>query len=441
VLWFTRKKIPAFSVVIATYNWSAALKVALASVRAQTFQDFEVLVVGDACTDDSETVVASFKDKRFRWCNLPVNCGSQWGPNNHGLSLARGKYVAYLGHDDVWWPTHLALAYEAFESHGADVVAAATLLYGPTASGIYAVTGFFPNDEFQSRYFFPPSSMAHRLAISQQIGGWRGPEYAHIAVDHDFLVRCFQLGAKIVPTGQFTTFKFPAAWRRDAYKLKDASDQKRFLKHMLQEGETFRLQELSVALRAAVEEKLQKIEFIATDEIRASRNTATAQQFKGSHEALHLPKLEWVRGCVRIQPDQSYAGYEWYAVEQHATHGAFRWSGPSCQSSITIRIPFEDTLEVRIQVIHWLKESSLKTVRLHVNGQEVATHQKPDLSGTVLLIGRIEPQKMGGIHNNVICLTLIVDKTYRPSDLHDSLDRRWLGLAIGWVELEKIHFD
>jgi glycosyltransferase involved in cell wall biosynthesis len=85
---------PAISVIIATYNWSAALRCAIRSVLLQTMQDFEVLVVGDACTDDSQAVVTDFNDARIRWHNLDTNYGSQWGPNNYGLAHAAADWVA-----------------------------------------------------------------------------------------------------------------------------------------------------------------------------------------------------------------------------------------------------------------------------------------------------------------------------------------------------------
>jgi Glycosyl transferase family 2 len=99
---------PLITVITATYNWSSVLRYAIRSVLWQTLQDFEMLVIGDGCTDDSAEVVASFHDRRLRWHNLPENSGHQSVPNNTGLAMARGKYVAYLGHDDLWHPTHLA---------------------------------------------------------------------------------------------------------------------------------------------------------------------------------------------------------------------------------------------------------------------------------------------------------------------------------------------
>ena len=61
---------PLVTVVIATYNRSEVLRYALASALGQTYRRLEVLVVGDACTDDSERVVAGFGDPRVTWTNL-----------------------------------------------------------------------------------------------------------------------------------------------------------------------------------------------------------------------------------------------------------------------------------------------------------------------------------------------------------------------------------
>src|SRR5262245_18234397 len=98
---------PRVSVIIATYNRSRVLRFAIRSVLWQSMPDFELTVVGDCCTDESADAVASFEDARVQWHNLPYNSGHQSAPNNRGLELARGEYVDYLGHDDLWHPTHL----------------------------------------------------------------------------------------------------------------------------------------------------------------------------------------------------------------------------------------------------------------------------------------------------------------------------------------------
>ena len=111
------------SVVLSTYNWSSALHCALRSVQLQTLRDIEVLVIGDGCTDDSERIVESFGDSRFKWHNLPRNHGSQFAPNNRGLELASAAWVAYLGQDDIWHPRHLEACLDTGARTGADFVA------------------------------------------------------------------------------------------------------------------------------------------------------------------------------------------------------------------------------------------------------------------------------------------------------------------------------
>src|SRR3954469_5228985 len=107
--------VPRVTVIIATYNWSNVLPYSIGSVLRQTFTDFELLVVGDGCTDDSEQVVASIDDPRVRWINLSANTRHQSGPNNEGLRQARGMLIAYLGHDDLWLPHHLEAHIKAIE--------------------------------------------------------------------------------------------------------------------------------------------------------------------------------------------------------------------------------------------------------------------------------------------------------------------------------------
>ena len=95
---------PRVTVVMATYNWAPVLPYSIASVLDQDFADFELLVVGDACTDESAEVVAAIDDPRVQWHDLATNHGHQWAPNNEGMRRARGDMVAYLGHDDIWLP-------------------------------------------------------------------------------------------------------------------------------------------------------------------------------------------------------------------------------------------------------------------------------------------------------------------------------------------------
>jgi O-antigen biosynthesis protein len=97
---------PLVSVVLPTYNRAHLLPRTLRSVSAQTFGDFEVLVVDDGSTDDSASVVAAHGDGRVRYLRQPANAGVG-AARNRGLREARGDLIAFLDSDDEWLPEKL----------------------------------------------------------------------------------------------------------------------------------------------------------------------------------------------------------------------------------------------------------------------------------------------------------------------------------------------
>src|SRR3954467_2509076 len=94
---------PAASVIIAAYNRATVLGYAIRSVLQQDFADWELVVIGDGCTDDSDGVVRPFGDPRMVWEKPPVNPGGQSAPNNRGLQMARGRYVFFLSQDYLFF--------------------------------------------------------------------------------------------------------------------------------------------------------------------------------------------------------------------------------------------------------------------------------------------------------------------------------------------------
>lgn len=96
---------PFFSVVIPVYNRAAELAAAIASVRAQSFQDFEIVVVDDGSEDDPHAVVATLNDPRIRFIRQD-NAGGG-AARNTGIDHARGAFVAFLDSDDMFLPHHL----------------------------------------------------------------------------------------------------------------------------------------------------------------------------------------------------------------------------------------------------------------------------------------------------------------------------------------------
>lgn len=97
---------PFFSVIIPVYNRAAALARAIESVRAQTCQDFEIVVVDDGSKDDPRAAVERFADPRIRFIRQENKGGGV--ARNTAIDHARGHFIAPLDSDDVFLPQHLA---------------------------------------------------------------------------------------------------------------------------------------------------------------------------------------------------------------------------------------------------------------------------------------------------------------------------------------------
>ena len=98
---------PLFSVVIPTFNRAEKLRRALASLAAQSFADFEVLVCDDGSDDGSEQVAAQFAGRLRLGYLREENWGGPARPRNRGIAAAGGEWVCFLDADDWWYPNKL----------------------------------------------------------------------------------------------------------------------------------------------------------------------------------------------------------------------------------------------------------------------------------------------------------------------------------------------
>ena len=90
---------PFFTIVVATFDRGRHIVPTIEAALDQTFKDFEIIVVADGETGDTLSYVP--RDyPRVAVVGLPRNSGSQAVPNNVGIAIARGRHIAYLGHDD-----------------------------------------------------------------------------------------------------------------------------------------------------------------------------------------------------------------------------------------------------------------------------------------------------------------------------------------------------
>lgn len=223
------KSAPLVSVIIATYNRPRNLEIAIESVLRQSYQNFEIIVVGDGCTDDTNLVVERMKNDRVKWLALKENSGSQSLPNNLGLDRARGKYIAYLGHDDVWLPNHLGALIRHMEKGSLDVATTRCFMIGPRGSNALRLSG--PRLLKSKRIKGPPSALCHTSDIVKLSGNW--VDYKKLPPnrppDVEFIHRLDMASTRKRSLRQVGVIKLNAAWRKDFYQSEGALEQAQWL--------------------------------------------------------------------------------------------------------------------------------------------------------------------------------------------------------------------
>ncbi|MDC0255706.1 glycosyltransferase [Bacteriovoracales bacterium] len=96
-------KNPLLTVLLPVYNAEKYIKESISSILAQTFEDFELIIIDDGSTDKSKEAISSFKDKRIRFFKNNTNL-KLINTLNKGIKLARGKYLARIDADDICFP-------------------------------------------------------------------------------------------------------------------------------------------------------------------------------------------------------------------------------------------------------------------------------------------------------------------------------------------------
>lgn len=233
------------SVIIPTYNSSETLRLALQTVLWQDFTDFEVWIIGDGCTDNSEDVVTSFADDRLHWVNLSSNSGSPSLPRNEGLRRAKGRFIAYLGHDDLWFPWHLSELVDCIETSNSDFVYSLGLLLAPDGMiGTFSL----PPRLWSISDAISPSNWLHRKCLIEVVGSW-SRAYS-LGDDREFLQRVIAANINMEFRRQLSVLKFPSGeWHM--YSLRTDFPQTRYIKAIRQDAAGLR-DELLLELAALI---------------------------------------------------------------------------------------------------------------------------------------------------------------------------------------------
>lgn len=99
-------QIGLISIIMAAYNSGKTISQSIESVLAQTYTDFELIVINDCSTDNTVEIVNSFDDERIRLISNEKNLGVSRTRHN-GVEAARGEWIAILDSDDMWKPDKL----------------------------------------------------------------------------------------------------------------------------------------------------------------------------------------------------------------------------------------------------------------------------------------------------------------------------------------------
>ncbi len=414
---------PHFSVVLATYARGKHIKPTIESVLRQTYPDFELIVVGDGCTDETAEVVASFQSRGVRWHNLEQNTGSQSSPNNLGIAKATGSWIAYIGHDDIWSPRHLDSLRTLIErGHGLDFAVSGCVYYGPRDSGTYFITGMFDDASAPFKEFFPPSSLAHRREIIDTIGGWRDPRSIAAPVDCDFLLRAAHAGLQFSSTNEITVHKFAAGHRYLSYLSPDADEQWA----ALDESRIERHDSLSDIIEKYRRQRTRMIMWL-----HDFSQFEKGQLFDDNrrNKGILRPDLKALAGRIVTEQTGEPRGLDWYDLENG--NRPFRWSGPNPRPKILIPYTYPGEAQITL-CMPPIALAPLETIRIEVNGDPVdyTIHKTRRLS-TVTLRAQLK-------QSDYSILTLHTPAMTCPNERLGNGDLRRIGIPVSDIIIEPL---
>ncbi|MFC1862380.1 glycosyltransferase [Thermodesulfobacteriota bacterium] len=189
-------KIPKVTVLMPVYNGENYLGEAINSILNQSFREFEFLIIDDGSTDETNNIIASFKDRRIRIIENNGNIGLI-ASLNKGIDLAKGEFIARMDADDISLPDRLEKQIDFMNNH-TDVGVLGTGFQIIDSNGIkYGLPLSFPtNHDFLqwSMYFYSPivhPSVMMNKVIIREIGGYSSL-YVH-AEDYDLWIRASEV--------------------------------------------------------------------------------------------------------------------------------------------------------------------------------------------------------------------------------------------------------
>lgn len=209
-----------FSVLLPTHNRADVLPFAIRSVLKQTVSDLELLIVGDGCSGETAAAVNRFNDDRIHWFDLPKAPNFGYANRNIALRKARGQYIAFMAHDDLWLPDHLDLLTSSLEQEGVELAYSRPLWVIP--KGKIVPISYNLRDPLTLKRFLtgnnsiPAACVMHRRSCLERYGYWDEtlPEWG----DRDMWARIIKGGngrRNFNYCSEPTCLHFRANWRTE----------------------------------------------------------------------------------------------------------------------------------------------------------------------------------------------------------------------------------
>lgn len=184
------------SIVVATYNRPISLPVALKSILAQSFQDFEVVVINNGGDNTAQEIVSSLNSTKIRYLYEPRP--GQYVATNTAIRKARGEYIAYLDDDDILYPNHLETLYNSIKSYDTRILYGRNRwVKGKWVNGCWVeeqdITKYNPYDvnRLYGSCIIANQNVIHHRSVIEEIGLYQDqPERGS---DWEFRVRCSRI--------------------------------------------------------------------------------------------------------------------------------------------------------------------------------------------------------------------------------------------------------
>ena len=192
--------IPSVSVIIPAFNAAATIRRAVDSVLAQTYRNYEVIVIDDGSRDTTADIVASHYGDRVRLLCLARNQGES-AAMNHGIAAAEGELIAFLDADDEWLPDKLAKQVDALNRNPDAVMVSCACRFLDVHGNVFREFGMPPDgiDKYEvwrlllAGSFIAKPCVVARVAAFRKVGKF--DTNLAIAADQDMWIRLAMTGA------------------------------------------------------------------------------------------------------------------------------------------------------------------------------------------------------------------------------------------------------